>query len=84
MTRKSQALYPDNWKELAANIKAAKGWKCQQCGKVCIKPGQKIPDDWTKSQRRAYLKGRRYRLKRRFYKLHSIDTFLIILPFTGI
>ncbi|MBF2018425.1 MAG: ATP-binding protein [Rivularia sp. T60_A2020_040] len=30
------------------------------------------------------LKGRRYRLKRRFYKLHSIHTFFIIITFTGV
>ncbi|MGF1676146.1 MAG: type II toxin-antitoxin system VapC family toxin [Rivularia sp. (in: cyanobacteria)] len=30
------------------------------------------------------LKGRRYQLKRRFYKLHSINTFFIIITFTGI
>jgi predicted HNH restriction endonuclease len=50
----SQILYPDNWKELATSIKAAKDWKCQQCGKICIKPGQKIPDEWSNYQRRAY------------------------------
>ena len=30
------------------------------------------------------LKGRRYQLKRRFYKLHSINTFFIIITLTGI
>ncbi|MEO0843544.1 MAG: hypothetical protein AAF063_32315 [Cyanobacteria bacterium J06643_5] len=30
------------------------------------------------------LKGRRYRLKRRFYKLHSINTLSVIISFAGI
>ena len=53
MTSNSQSFYPDNWKELATTIKADKNWECQKCGRACIKPGQKIPEDWTKSQRRA-------------------------------
>ena len=54
MTSNSQILYPDNWKELATSVKALKDWKCQKCGRMCIKPGQKIPSDWSNSQRRAY------------------------------
>jgi predicted HNH restriction endonuclease len=46
--------YPSNWKELTITIKNSADWKCQKCGKVCIKPGDKIPDGWTKSLRHAH------------------------------
>lgn len=32
--------YPDNWREIATAVKDAAGWKCQQCGKQCRKPGE--------------------------------------------
>lgn len=28
----NRALYPPNWKEIAAQMKAAAGYKCQECG----------------------------------------------------
>lgn len=33
-------LYPDNWAEIAAGCKAAAGWKSEECGKRCRKPGE--------------------------------------------
>lgn len=47
---KSDNRYPENWAELSNNIKELANWKCQKCGKVCIKSGDKMPDNWTKSQ----------------------------------
>lgn len=32
--------YPANWKQIALEIKEAAGWKCEQCGKQCRKPGE--------------------------------------------
>ena len=36
----NQALYPKNWKEIATAIKDAAGWKCEECGKQCRRPGE--------------------------------------------
>ena len=35
-------LYPDNWDEIALEIKEAAGWKCEQCGLQCRFPGEKF------------------------------------------
>lgn len=32
--------YPANWKEIATAVKDAAGWKCEECGKQCRKPGE--------------------------------------------
>lgn len=32
--------YPDNWKAIALAVKEAAGWKCQECGKQCRRPGE--------------------------------------------
>lgn len=34
--------YPTNWKEIAAEVKAAAGYRCAACGKLCRKPGEKL------------------------------------------
>ena len=34
--------YPKNWREIATAVKDAAGWKCQQCGKQCRKPGEPL------------------------------------------
>lgn len=34
--------YPANWKDIARGVKDRAGWKCQQCGKQCRKPGEKL------------------------------------------
>ena len=34
--------YPANWKQIAAAVKEAAGWRCQQCGKQCRRPGEKL------------------------------------------
>jgi 5-methylcytosine-specific restriction endonuclease McrA len=33
-----RSLYPANWDEIALAIKTAAKWKCQHCGKQCLKP----------------------------------------------
>ena len=35
-------LYPENWGEIATAKKAAAGWKCEECGKQCRRPGEKF------------------------------------------
>lgn len=32
--------YPANWKEIAREKKESTGWKCENCGKQCRKPGE--------------------------------------------
>ncbi len=32
--------YPKDWERIAFEIKEAAGWKCEQCGKQCRKPGE--------------------------------------------
>jgi hypothetical protein len=36
-------LYPDNWEEIATEVKNAAGWKCQKCDRPCLKPNA----DWV-------------------------------------
>lgn len=39
----NRKLYPANWEAIALEIKNAAGWKCQECGRPCRKPGE----DWS-------------------------------------
>lgn len=32
--------YPDDWKEIATEVKEAAGWKCQKCTRQCRRPGE--------------------------------------------
>lgn len=34
--------YPADWKRIAQSVKEAAGWKCQQCGKQCRRPGERL------------------------------------------
>ena len=34
-----RARYPDNWDEIALQVKDVANWRCTQCGKPCRKPG---------------------------------------------
>lgn len=34
--------YPKNWDEIALKIKEDAGWKCENCGKQCRRPGEKF------------------------------------------
>lgn len=33
-------LYPKDWNAIALSIKSAAGWRCQNCGRICRRPGQ--------------------------------------------
>ena len=35
-----RSLYPDDWERIALSVKEKAGWKCQQCGKQCRRPGE--------------------------------------------
>lgn len=43
--------YPDNWNQIALNAKEAAGWRCQHCGQLCLRPGEKpcslTCSEWT-------------------------------------
>ena len=48
-----RSLYPDNWDELAMEIKTEANWQCQACGRPCRKPDEtfdqlyeRLPDYW--------------------------------------
>ena len=32
--------YPKDWKQIAAQVKEEAGWKCEECGKQCRRPGE--------------------------------------------
>lgn len=36
-------LYPNNWEEIATQIKTAAAWHCQDCNRPCRKPGETLP-----------------------------------------
>lgn len=39
-----RSKYPPDWDQIAAAVKRATGWKCQQCGKQCYVPGENVAD----------------------------------------
>lgn len=39
-----RSLYPDNWDELALEIKNEANWTCQACSRPCRKPGEDLAD----------------------------------------
>lgn len=38
----NRSLYPDNWEQIALEIKENAGWTCQECGKPCRVPGTSL------------------------------------------
>ncbi len=48
----NRKLYPDNWESIAIDVKTAANWTCQECGRPCRKPGQKIEDfaEWLETE----------------------------------
>ncbi len=36
----NRKLYPKNWDEIAFSVKEDAGWKCQECGAQCRRPGE--------------------------------------------
>lgn len=37
-----RSLYPDNWEQMAFEIKQAANWTCEECGRPCIRPGESM------------------------------------------
>lgn len=37
-----RSLYPKNWPQLAYSVKAAASWRCQECDRLCRKPGETV------------------------------------------
>ncbi len=35
-------LYPDNWQQIAREIKQLADWRCSACGARCYRPGDRI------------------------------------------
>lgn len=42
--------YPNNWQEIARQIKEKAGWKCSHCQMQCLKPNDDV-SSLTKSER---------------------------------
>jgi hypothetical protein len=40
----NRKLYPKNWEDISLQIKTAANWQCQDCGRVCRRPGEKKHD----------------------------------------
>jgi len=40
----NRKLYPNNWEEIALQIKTAANWTCQECDRPCRKLGESIED----------------------------------------
>lgn len=36
----NRSLYPDNWGQIALQVKAESGWICEQCGRACKMPNE--------------------------------------------
>lgn len=43
MSPMQRSLYPKNWPDIAFAIKTAANWTCQNCGNICLQPGE----SWT-------------------------------------
>ncbi|NEZ66255.1 HNH endonuclease [Leptolyngbyaceae cyanobacterium CCMR0082] len=39
-----RSLYPDDWDEIALNIKNEAKWVCDDCGKICRKSGESVDE----------------------------------------
>jgi hypothetical protein len=52
MPKKSRERYPQNWSDIALEIKQEVNWRCSKCGLQCIRPGDDTKK-LTRSQRTA-------------------------------
>jgi len=34
--------YADDWKEIALAVKESAGWRCEECGAQCRRPGEEF------------------------------------------
>jgi 5-methylcytosine-specific restriction endonuclease McrA len=39
-----RSRYPENWKQMAIDLRIAANHTCQKCGKLCRKPNEKLSD----------------------------------------
>lgn len=39
-----RSRYPDNWEEIAFEVKSEANWMCADCGRPCRPPGQSWPE----------------------------------------
>ena len=40
----NKSLYPDNWDEIAYNLKESVGWICENCDRICRRGKEPIED----------------------------------------
>lgn len=52
MPKKSQSRYPENWSDIALDVKESVGWRCSKCRLQCIRPGDDT-SELTRSLRMA-------------------------------
>ncbi|HAC62345.1 MAG TPA: HNH endonuclease [Cyanothece sp. UBA12306] len=48
---KNKDIYPDNWDEIALEVKIKYQWKCAKCGLQCLSPNEKEEDKSLKAKR---------------------------------
>ncbi|MEM6353658.1 MAG: HNH endonuclease [Cyanobacteria bacterium P01_D01_bin.14] len=41
-------LYPPDWESIATEIKSRADWKCEECGRVCRRPGEDLYEFWCR------------------------------------
>jgi hypothetical protein len=46
----SSSRYPNNWNEIAYQVKEAAQWRCAKCGMQCLRPGDDV-SRMSKSER---------------------------------
>ena len=56
--------YPKEWKQLSKSIKEKANWRCQKCGRVCLRPGEKPADN---------IKPRAYNLQVHHHNMNPAD-----------
>lgn len=52
MLKKYHERYPNNWSDIALEVKQSVDWRCSKCGLQCIRPGDNI-SKLSRSQRMA-------------------------------
>lgn len=35
-------LYPDDWEAIALRVKERADWRCEECGRECLRPGERL------------------------------------------
>lgn len=43
-----RSLYPDDWEAIAHMVKEESRWCCEDCGKLCLRPGEDLVDFCTR------------------------------------